>query len=520
MWVFIDDTKTLVDRMNTTSKMQCLLSCFVLLAVLFIAVELKIGVPSMLGTAIRKADAVNGATGVAFSGDKFRTFGGPHEFSYTTKIKARDDMIKEEEHILCKKWAVVTTIYEVSEAVRQIASLSAKSNSRKKDDLWCTVIVADEKTPKDYSHSLVQSLNVDESRIHFLSVYDQLNWADGQGTRKQGSKFVSTIPWKHFSRKNIGYLYAIQKGAQVVFDFDDDNILEPGYDPLPIHDIHHENTNTSDFMSMSILGWNIVRPDSTKNVQTKPLVANPFPLMGANVSGTSWPRGFPLDDINIPESAGTIFPENPLTWVPSSKIGVLLHIADKNPDIDAVHRLTKPLPISFSSSLMGKDYQCFFVNISDKSSTYPFVPYNAQSTIHTYSALWALLLPATVPGRVSDIWRAYFSERLFRDLDLVVGLVRPPSITQDRNEHNFLADMQAEEHLYYRTGVLVKFLDHWKMKNDWESTPSIPQMMEQLWIDLYERGYVEQNDIESAQLWLHALIEVGYVPGTNTITFP
>ena len=319
---------------------------------------------------------------------------------------------------------------------------------------------------------------------------------------------MSNIPWKHFSRKNIGYLYAIKKGAQVIFDFDDDNILKSGYDPLPIHESHHGNAD--DFLSMSLVGWNLVRPKPTTHTNKHPLVVNPFPLLGANASGTSWPRGFPLEEINTPESIGSISPENPITAIPLSKIGVLLHIADENPDIDAVHRLTKPLPLGFSSSLIGKDYQCFFIKDLNDEGTFPFVPYNAQSSIHTYSAFWALLLPATVPGRVSDIWRAYFSERLFRDLELGIGLIRPPSITQDRNEHNILADMQAEEHLYYRTGVLVKFLDQWTMKSDGPNT-SIPEMMEQLWVDLYERGYVEQNDVELAQLWLQALDEVAYI---------
>lgn len=36
-----------------------------------------------------------------------------------------------------------------------------------------------------------------------------------------------------------------------------------------------------------------------------------------------------------------------------------------------------------------------------------FAPYNAQATLHMHSALWTLLLPVTVHGRVSDIWRSY-----------------------------------------------------------------------------------------------------------------
>ena len=38
--------------------------------------------------------------------------------------------------------------------------------------------------------------------------------------------FINDMPWHSFGRKNIGYLYAIANAAQVIWDFDDDNILK------------------------------------------------------------------------------------------------------------------------------------------------------------------------------------------------------------------------------------------------------------------------------------------------------
>ena len=55
---------------------------------------------------------------------------------------------------------------------------------------------------------------------------------------------------------------------------------------------------------------------------------------------------------------------------------------------------------------------------------------------------------------MSDIWRSYFAERLFRDLDLRVAFV-PPRVAQFRNAHNYLADMDAEHDLYFKTSKLV-----------------------------------------------------------------
>ena len=133
-----------------------------------------------------------------------------------------------------------------------------------------------------------------------------------------------------------------------------------------------------------------------------------------------------------------------------------------------------------------------------------YAPYNAQATIHTYQALWALLLPFTVPGRVSDIWRGYFAQAIFKDLGLHLVFL-PPVIVQDRNEHHYLADMQAELDLYFKGGKLLEFLSSWT-----STATTVPGRMEDLWIDLYERGYIERNDVQVVQFWLAALEEINY----------
>ena len=55
------------------------------------------------------------------------------------------------------------------------------------------------------------------NQIFFLSSQDQKNME---------SDFVDLLPWQSFGRKNVGYLYAIARGAQVIWDFDDDNFLK------------------------------------------------------------------------------------------------------------------------------------------------------------------------------------------------------------------------------------------------------------------------------------------------------
>mmetsp|Transcript_9027 Transcript_9027/g.14490 ORF Transcript_9027/g.14490 Transcript_9027/m.14490 type:complete len:206 (-) Transcript_9027:109-726(-) len=195
-----------------------------------------------------------------------------------------------------------------------------------------------------------------------------------------------------------------------------------------------------------------------------------------------------------------------------NSVAVMQFCANENPDIDAIHRLVHPLPMTFhlpNSNGKNKNPEN---QQREQISTYGslvvpsenLAPYNAQATLHTHKAMWGLLLPFTVTGRVSDIWRGYFAEPIFRDLGLSLTFL-PPAILQERNEHNYLADMHAELDLYFKGGKLLEFLSTWSSPAD-----NVPESMEMLWIELYERGYIELNDVKVVQLWLAALLEIGY----------
>ena len=77
-------------------------------------------------------------------------------------------------------------------------------------------------------------------------------------------------------------------------------------------------------------------------------------------------------------------------------------------------------------------------------------PYNAQATLHYRDALWTLLLPISVHGRVADILRSYAMQRLLWDVGLHVAF-DGPWVHQERNAHNCLADFESGLPLYLRT---------------------------------------------------------------------
>jgi hypothetical protein len=134
-----------------------------------------------------------------------------------------------------------------------------------------------------------------------------------------------------------------------------------------------------------------------------------------------------------------------------------------------------------------------------------YVPFNAQATLFRgRAALWALLLPKTVHGRVSDIWRSYIMRRLLADYGFDTAF-SGAWVVQHRNPHSYLADLDAEVPLYLQASALVKFLAEWD-----NTRPTLPESAMDLYVELYERGFVEVEDVAMLRAWLDALAQIKY----------
>ena len=120
-----------------------------------------------------------------------------------------------------KKWFVITTINKPTKGIVEIAGLV-------KNHGWRCVVIGDKKTPNNW--------HVDG--IDFLPISTQL---------ERYGELSKMIPENHYSRKNIGYLYAIENGAEVILETDDDNI--------PKNDFGL-NLNTK--VNASIISWVIL----------------------------------------------------------------------------------------------------------------------------------------------------------------------------------------------------------------------------------------------------------------------
>jgi len=286
------------------------------------------------------------------------------------------------------------------------------------------------------------------------------------------------VPWNHFGRKNVGFLFAIHHGAQVIYDTDDDNEINGDRDVLP----HLHQSMTSLFLDLL--------QDERSNDTTS---LNPYPFFGAS---HAWPRGFPLDEVR-PSTKGGMLPD--VVQAEAKNVAVIQSLADHDPDVDAIYRISSlPLPFNFPPNGDG--------DILALPSNDLMSPYNAQATLHFHRAFWGLILPITVHGRVSDIWRSFFSQRLFWETGDVLAFAAP-WVSQFRNPHNYMADFEAETDLYRKSAALVRYLEStWRCNG----TLTLESCLEDIYIDMYNHAILDKGDIDLVRAWIDDLQRVGY----------
>ena len=192
------------------------------------------------------------------------------------------------------------------------------------------------------------------------------------------------------------------------------------------------------------------------------------------------------------------------------------------PNVDALHQLL----VKQSVTLSSQPPQSSQTNPVIAPTQRVFAPYQAHSTVHTQKALWALLMPRTVPNHVRDVWRGYFAQALYKSLPLNVAYV--PYTTNNNNmtaqylnrkyPKNLLAEAKSELEWHVKTDLLLEFLHTWQCRyNDNTNNNNhhhhqflLAFCMEELWIDLYQQHFIELEDVTLVQLWLEALVEIKY----------
>lgn len=321
---------------------------------------------------------------------------------------------------ITKKCIVITSINEPTEAVKAFAAL--------KD--YTLIVVGDKKTNPNWSFDNTIYLGVD-------NVF--------------AKEFATILPYNHYCRKMIGYIKAIELGAEEIIDTDDDNI--------PYENWHFPSANH--FLQIENSTYNYV---NIYEYFTKQKI---------------WPRGLPLPLINTK----TILPENILGQL-DCNVGVWQGLADEDPDVDAIYRLTNNTP-------------CFFDKkeaVVLKEGT--ICPFNSQNTLYKKELFPLLYLPVTVTFRFTDILRGIVAQPIMWDAGFQLGFTEA-TVIQKRNEHNFFKDFESEITMYTQQEKALEIAQKYSSKNC-----NVKENLLNVYKALLEENIVTALEIEVLEGWL------------------
>ena len=278
---------------------------------------------------------------------------------------------------------------------------------------------------------------------------------------------TNLIKYKSYARKNIGFLYAIQHGAKIIYETDDDNSptkTEIGFD------------------KQSELTYFVYHSDKNNHVM------NPYAHFGQS---SVWPRGYPLDKIGVLNTYA-------YRQCKGNRALVQQGVVNGDPDVDAIFRLTRK---------NSRDDLKVYFDPKAKPIMLPkgiMAPYNSQNTLHLYDSFWGLVLPQTVAFRVCDIWRGYWAQRLVWEVGGYLTFF-PPNAFTVRNAHSYLDDFIDERELYHLSSKLTRFLVQWK-----PSKTHFFDIILELSIAMAREGFWKKEDITLVKFWLIDLIRLGY----------
>lgn len=320
---------------------------------------------------------------------------------------------------MTRNFIVITTINSETDGIRAFAEIPDHH----------VIVVGDRLTPRYAS----------TDRLTFLSFPDQPQMAFSLG---------GILPSDHYSRKNLGYLHAINSGATSIYESDDDN--------LPNGD------------------WSFLdRLQSSRYVGTDKYV-NAYRYFSDQMI---WPRGYPLDEVKNGCEVEVADAE-------PVEVGVWQGLADNSPDVDAIFRLL------LAENVLFERKPPFLLPVGS------YCPFNSQNTRWLPAAFAYMYLPATVSFRWTDILRGYIAQRCLWEHGLHLGF-SGPSVCQRRNRHDLMKDFRDEIPCYLNVKETVATLDELVLGVD----PFVN--LEKAYEALVRRGLVDASEMDYVKAWIH-----------------
>jgi hypothetical protein len=321
-----------------------------------------------------------------------------------------------------KKTIVITTIFSPTDAVVAFSKLND----------YNLIVIGDKKTPNEWACNNVEYIPI--------SAQEKLPFELSQ-----------VLPYNHYCRKMLGYLIAIENGAEYIIDTDDDNLPKDNW-----HFPTFDGTFRSVIEHMGFV--NIYQLFTKQKI---------------------WPRGLPLNfilkDFELEKHLLT----------KNCKIGIWQGLADEDPDVDAIYRLTINKP-------------CYFNNAD------PVVlgggtisPFNTQNTIICKELFALLYLPTYVTFRFTDILRALVAQPIMWLYDYQLGFINA-TVVQKRNPHNYFEDFLSEIPMYESSHKIISLVEKAISVND-----TIETNLYNAYQALHKAEIVCVEELQTLTCWLN-----------------
>lgn len=311
-----------------------------------------------------------------------------------------------------KKFIITTTINNPTTATLKFCEIADNKD-------WIFVIVGDTKTPHDSYRALEKSFK----NVVYLSPEQQ----DGLYP-----ELSNVIGWKSIQRRNIGFVYAYEKGADLVATVDDDNI-------------------PYDTWGDDLYVGQEIEVDLYENI-----TSNYFDPLSPTNHKDLWHRGYPIEDLLV---------KNNIEYKGKVKRMVLVQADfwDGDPDIDAICRLSKKPVVKFEKF--------------DPFCTNQLAPFNSQNTfIHRSALPHYAVLPYT--GRMDDIWGGY----ILQHYKPGCVIYNKATVYQDRNLQDLVTNLENEVIGYRNTYKLLSDLQNYRQY--------LPEQTLKFW-DVYTNSFTK-----------------------------
>lgn len=298
------------------------------------------------------------------------------------------------------KTAIVLTTIGVPELLRGYAANLEQHGHR---DVGF-IVIGDMKTPHKEAARLMAEIRGRGFAGEYWDIERQEQWL------KRFPRLAQIIPYNSDNRRNLGYLLALEKGAEAVIVIDDDNYSPEDEDFLAGHSIVGQEVELAAVHSSN--HW-----------------FNPCSLLDVRPSVSIYARGFPFSkrwqgELTFRQEKGKVMANMGL-WT-------------QDPDVDAVTRLALPvkvLGLKTDQLMLGHD---------------TYMPINSQNTAVHRDALpcfYYVLMGANIDGiimdRYGDIWAGLFLKKALAQMGHRITVGRP-MVRHQRNQHDLLLDLQNE----------------------------------------------------------------------------